>query len=44
MKKKDKFVEDLNYVFPDPFIRYKIIPAAQYKMALDVSTTDSDEL
>jgi hypothetical protein len=37
-------MEDLNYVFPDPFIRYKIIPADQYKMALDVTTSDSEHL
>ncbi len=31
-------------VFPDPYIKYKIIPAEQEKMALDVTTIENDKL
>lgn len=31
------------FSFPDPYIKYKIIPAEQYKMALDVTTLDSEK-
>ena len=43
ISKKEKTDDIGEYVFPDPYVKYKIMPAEEDKKALDVTTIDDPD-
>lgn len=40
IKKDNKMLEEIDSIFPSPFIKYKIIPLNDEKKALDIVSTN----